>query len=126
MKILAIIARLLLGLIFAVFGSNAFHPFMPVPPMSGYPAQFFSVMHDTGYLQAIAAFQVVGGLILLIGRFVPVGLTLLGPIIVNIIFYHLFIDHFVNPIAIIAIALEIFLIWHYRANFARIFRDRIE
>src|SRR6478752_8971745 len=101
MKIVTHIARILLGLVFAVFGSNAFLHFMPMPPMTGYPAQFLGALAATGYLQAIAAFQVVGGLILIIGRFVPVGLSLLGPIIVNILFYHAFMDHSGMPIAIV-------------------------
>ena len=122
MKILTIIARILLGLVFAVLGSNAFIHFIPMPPMSGYPAQFLGAMAATGYLQAIAAFQVAGGLLLLIGRFVPLGLTLLGPVIVNIFMYHVFMDHNGIPTALVVCALEAFLVWQYRAAFAAVFR----
>jgi putative oxidoreductase len=122
MKILTIIARILLGLVFTVFGSNAFIHFMPVPEMTGYPAQFIGSMAATGFLQAVAAFQVAGGLLLLIGRFVPLGLTLLGPLIVNILMYHCFMDHNGLPIALVVCALEAFLIWQYRAAFAGILR----
>ncbi len=122
MKILTIIARILLGLVFVVFGSNAFIHFMPMPEMTGYPAQFLGSMAATGYLQAVAAFQVVGGLLLLIGRFVPLGLTLLGPVIVNIVMYHAFMDHNGMPIALVVCAIEAFLIWQYRAAFAGVLR----
>jgi len=120
MKILAIIARILLGLVFVVFGSNAFIHFMPMPEMTGYPGQFIGSMAATGYLQAVAAFQVAGGLLLLIGRFVPLGLTLLGPVIVNIVMYHAFMDHNGMPIALVVSVLEAFLIWQHRAAFASV------
>ncbi len=126
MKIAAVIARLLLGLVFAVLGSNAFLHFMPMPTLTGYPAQFLGALNDTGYLQAIAAFQVAGGLILLIGLYVPVGLTLLGPIIVNIVLYHLFIDRSGMPVAIVVALLEAFLIWAHWPAFAGIVRARLE
>jgi putative oxidoreductase len=123
MKILTIIARVLLGLVFTVFGLNAFLHFMgPMPEMTEYPAQFIGSMAATGYLYAVAAFQVAGGLLLLIGRFVPLGLTVLGPVIVNIFMYHAFMDHSGLLIALVVCALEAFLIWQYRAAFAGIFR----
>jgi uncharacterized membrane protein YphA (DoxX/SURF4 family) len=122
MKIVTIIARILLGLVFTVFGSNAFLHFMPMPEMTGYPAQFIGSMAATGYLPAVAAFQVVGGLLLLIGQFVPLGLTLLGPVVVNIVLYHACMDHKGMPIALVVCALEAFLIWAYRAAFTGIFQ----
>jgi putative oxidoreductase len=123
MKTLTVIARVLLGLVFVVLGSNAFFHFMPMPEMTGYPGQFIGSMAATGYLQAVAAFQVAGGLVLLIGRFVPVGLTLLGPVIVNIFMYHVFMDHSGMPIALVVCALEAFLIWRYRAAFTGVFQS---
>jgi hypothetical protein len=93
-----------------------------MPAMTGYPGQFIGSMAATGYLQAVAAFQVAGGLILLIGQFVPVGLTLLGPVIVNILMYHVFMDTQGLPMAFVVVLLEVFLIWQYRAAFAGIFR----
>jgi uncharacterized membrane protein YphA (DoxX/SURF4 family) len=122
MKILTVIARILLGLAFAVLGSNAFIHFIKMPEMTGYPAQFLGAMAATGYLQAVAAFQVVGGLLLLSGFFVPLGLTLLGPVVVNICMYHAFMDHSGIPSALVVCILEAFLIWRYRAAFAGVFR----
>jgi hypothetical protein len=122
MKVATIIARVLLGLIFVVFGSNAFLHFIPMPPMSGPAGDFLGAMYVTGYLQVIAALQVIGGALLLIGRYVPLGLTLLGPIIVNIDLYHLFMDHSGLPMAILVSALSLFLLWRHRDAFAGLVR----
>ena len=122
MKIVTIIARVLLGLMFVVFGSNAFLQFMPMPEMTGPPAQFIGSLASTGYLQAIAALQIMGGALLLIGKFVPLGLTLLAPIIVNIVLYHLFLDPSGMPVAVVVALIEAFLIWRYWPAFAGILR----
>ena len=123
MKYVIIVVRILLGLVFAVFGSNAFLHYMPVPPMQGLPGQFMGALFQSGYIYAIAAFQVIGGLLLLIGgRFVPLGLTLLGPVVVNILLYHIFLDRSGFPIAIIVSILALFLLWIYRFKFPAIFR----
>ena len=122
MKIATIIARLLLGLVFVVFGSNAFLQFMPVPPMTGPKADFIGSMAATGYLQFVAALQVIGGALLLIGWFVPLGLTLLGPIVVNIIIYHLCMDMSGMAVAVVVAALHAFLVWRYWAAFAGVLR----
>ncbi|MGI8604426.1 MAG: hypothetical protein ACR2OZ_15735 [Verrucomicrobiales bacterium] len=122
MKIATIIARLLLGFIFVFFGSNGFLHFIPMPPMSGHAGDFIGSMHATGYLKVIAALQVIGGALLLIGRHVPLGLTLLGPVIVNIVLYHIFMDRFGLPMAAPVSALALFLLWRYRASFAGLVR----
>lgn len=122
MKVATIIARVLLGLIFVVFGSNAFLHFIKMPPMSGPAGDFIGAMYITGYLQIIAALQVIGGALLLIGRYVPLGLTLLGPIIVNIDLFHIFMDHSGLPLAILVSALSLFLLWRHRDAFAGLVR----
>jgi uncharacterized membrane protein YphA (DoxX/SURF4 family) len=122
MKILTIIVRVLLGLMFVVFGANGFLQFMPMPEMSGPSGDFIGSMYATGYLQAIAALQVIGGALLLIGRFVPLGLTLLGPIIVNINLYHIFMDRAGLAVAVVVSALTLFLLWRYREAFAGLLR----
>jgi uncharacterized membrane protein YphA (DoxX/SURF4 family) len=122
MKIATIIARVLLGLVFVVFGSNGFLHFIPTPPMQGHSAAFIGAMADTGYLKVVAALQVAGGLILLIGCYVPLGLTLLGPVIVNILCFHIFIDRSGLPLALVVAALALFLLWRYRTNFAGLVR----
>ena len=118
MKIATIIARILLGLVLVVFGSNAFLHFINAPPMSGPAGAFITAMYDTGYLKVVASCQVLGGLILLIGRYVPLGLTLLGPVIVNILCFHIFMNHEGWQLASVVAALALFLLWRHRANFA--------
>lgn len=122
MKILTIIARVLLGLMFVVFGSNAFLHFMQMPPMSGPAGDFIGSMNATRYLTAIAALQVIGGALLLIGRFVPLGLTLLGPIIVNIDLYHIFMDRSGLGMAAVVSLVSLFLLWRYRCAFGGLLR----
>src|SRR5678816_1555036 len=101
MRIAALIARLLLGLIFVVFGLNGFLQFIPMGPMpAGLAGQFIGALFQSHYLWVVAALQVIGGLLLLINRFVPLGLVLLGPVIVNILLYHLllFPSGFAGPV----------------------------
>ena len=118
MNIATIIARVLHGLVFVVFGSNAFLHFIPIPPMEGPSAAFMGAMAGTGYLQVVAALQVIGGAILLVGRYIPLGLTLLGPVIVNIVLFHIFMDRSGLPMALVVSALALFLLWRHRASFA--------
>jgi len=123
MKYVIVIVRVLLGLLFLVFGSNAFLHFIPMPEMHGQAGAFITALASSGYLYVIAVLQVLGGLCLLLGaRFVPLGLTLLGPVIVNIVLYHLFLDTQGLPMAIAVAALSLFLLWIYRFKFPAIFQ----
>jgi putative oxidoreductase len=118
MKIATIIARSLLGLVFVVFGSNTFLHFFKMPPMSGPSGDFITAMYSTGYLYVVGACQVLGGLILLSGRFTPLGLILLGPVIVNILCFHIFMNHQGLPLALVVAALALFLLCRNRSAFA--------
>ena len=123
MKILTIIARILLGLVFVVFGSNAFLHFLPMPPLpQGVTGEYLHAFFASGYVYVIGGFQVIGGLLLLIGRFVPMGLTILGAIIVNIWAFHLLMAPEGLPPAVVVTVLELFLVWSYRDRFAGILR----
>src|SRR6266849_1974737 len=122
MKYAIIIARLLIGLVFAVFDSNAFLHFIPMPPMQGQAAAFIEALINSGYIYVIALLQVVGGLLLLLGRFIPLGLTLLGPVIVNIMLYHIFLDPSGLAMACVISILALFLLWVYRDRFPAIFQ----
>ena len=90
--------------------------------MQGDAAAFMGALFHSGYIYPIAFLQVLGGVCLLSGRFVPLGLTLLGPIMVNIMLYHIFIDHSGLPIAVVVSILSLFLLWVYRYKFPAIFR----
>lgn len=124
MKILTVILRSLLGLAFVVFGLNGFLQFMSAPPPEPGPAgDFVQALFVTRYLYAIAALQVVGGALLLIGRFVPLGLTLLGPVIVNILLFHIFLEPKGLAIALAVSAIALFLLWAYRNAFAGLVKN---
>jgi len=122
MKIAIIITRTLLGLIFVVFGLNAFFNFIPMPMPKGDAGTFMGILFSSHYLYATKCFEIVGGLILLSGRFTPLGLTLLGPVIVNILFFDIFLDATGLPLGIIVAALALFLLWQNRTAFAGILR----
>jgi len=115
MKILTIIARVLLGLGFVVFGSNAFLHFIPMPPIPQTLAgDFTRVFISSGWASVIGALQLIGGLLLLIGRFVPLALTILGAIIFNILVLHALMAPEGFAPALVFTALELFLLWRYR------------
>jgi putative oxidoreductase len=125
MKYAIIIVRVLLGLMFAVFGSNAFLHFIPMQPIPGQAGAFMMALITSGYIYPIAVLQVAGGLCLLLGgRFAALGLTLLGPIIVNIVLFHIFLDQSLPGLAIAGVVsiLTLFLLWVYRHKFPAIFQ----
>src|SRR5258708_13325131 len=98
MKIIVLIGRVLLGLVFLVFGLNGFLNFLSLGPMpSGLAGQFMGALFVSHYYWVIAALQVVGGVLLLLNRFVPLALVLLGPVIFNFLCYHVFLNHAVAP-----------------------------
>src|SRR5215470_19490150 len=89
MKIVVLIARILMGLIFFVFGLNGFFNFLHMGPLpTGLAGEFIDVFFKSHYVYFVSALQVVGGALLLVNRYVPLALTLLGPVIVNILLYH--------------------------------------
>jgi len=107
---------------FVVFGLNAFLHFIKGAPTPGPAADFANILLNSGYFYAVGGLQVLGGLCLLSGRLAPLGLTLLGPVIVNILFFHIFLERTGLPIAIVVSALALFLLWIYRYKFPAIFR----
>jgi uncharacterized membrane protein YphA (DoxX/SURF4 family) len=115
---LVLAARILLGLIFFVFGLNFFLHFIPTPPMAGPAGAFAGAMFATGYLFVLVkVVEVASGLLLLAGRFVPLALALLAPIVVNIVFFHAFLAPSGIALPLVVLALELFLAWSYRDVF---------
>ena len=124
MKVITIIARVLLGLVFVVFGSNAFLHFIPMPPLpQDLAGDFLRVFFASGYVYVIGGMQLVAGVLLLIGRFVPVGLTILAAIIFNIWVFHILLAPEGFPPALVVTLLELFLLWRYRAAFAGLIKN---
>ena len=123
---LPVAARLLLGLTFLVFGLNGFLHFLPQPPAPPPAAgAFFGALYATGYmLPLLKGTEVLAGALLLSGLFVPLALTLLAPVIVNIVAFHLFLAPGNYPVIALVLTSELFLAWTYRAAFAPMLRAR--
>ncbi len=126
MKIAALIARILLGLMFFVFGLNGFLNFIPPPKNlpAGLAGQFSAVLMQSHFFLFVSALQVAGGALLLVNRYVPLALTLLGPVIVNIVLFHLLMERTGLLMAIVVLALWGILLFRHRQSFAGIFVQR--
>jgi putative oxidoreductase len=121
MKIAVIIARILMGLIFVFFGLNGFLQFLKAPLPTGLAGQFLMALFQSRYVWFICAVQIVGGVLLLVNRYVPLALTLLGPLIVNIILYHLLLNASAAQLAVVVTILWFFLFYSYRQYFSGLF-----
>jgi len=126
MKIASLIARLLLGIIFLVFGLNGFLHFIPMPPPSGVAGQFFAAMIASPYWTIIFGTQVIGAVLLLVGRFVPLALVILGPVIVNIISFHAFMAPAGLPLALVVTALWVVVAIRNKQHLAGLFVAKSE
>jgi len=121
MKIAILIARILLGLVFFASGIVSL---LKLGKMGGMPADattFMTLMVAHDYTVFIALIMLIGGLLLLVGRFVPIGLVLLGPILVNILLFHLLFQVPGIVTGLVCAGLEVFLIWAYRISFRGLF-----
>jgi hypothetical protein len=117
--------RIGLGLVFTVFGLNGFLQFLPHPPMPEAAGNFIGALAATGYMfPLIKGTEVVSGLLLLSGRYVPLALTLLAPVIVNIVLFHLALAPAGMALPLIVLALEIYLAWVHRAAFRGVLTAR--
>jgi hypothetical protein len=119
MKIVALIARILLGLVFLVFGLNGFLHFIKGAMPTGIAGQFVGALIESHYFLFIAALQVLGGALLLVNRYVPLALVILGPVIVNIFFFHALMAPAGLPLAIVVVILWAIVAarnWQYLAG----------
>jgi putative oxidoreductase len=122
MKITSIIARYLLGLMFTVFGLNGFLNFIHQPPPPNPLAiQFLVVVGQSHFAAFFFAIQVLGGLLLLSGYFVPLALTALAAELYNILAFHLTLAPASIPPALFAAVLWILVFVQYRQSFEGIF-----
>jgi putative oxidoreductase len=115
------------GLVFLGFGLNGLLHLFPLPPAQGAAAAFINGLIASRYFfPLLFAIYVVAGTTLLIGRFVPLALTVLAPIIVNVAVMHLFVPSSGAELGLAALVtvLEIYLAWSYRAAFRPLLRGR--
>lgn len=121
MKIAIVIARILLGFVFASAGLVSI---LKLGKMGGMPPDattFLSLMVAHNYTTFVALVMLIGGLLLLWGRFVPLGLVLLGPILVNILLFHILFRVPGSITGVVCTLLEVLLIWAYRSSFRGLF-----
>jgi putative oxidoreductase len=120
MKISSAIARSLLGFIFLTFGLNGFLHFIPMPPPTGVAAQFFGTLLVSRFYVVIFLLQIVPALLLLTNQYVPLALTILGAVIVNILCFHIFMAPAGLPLAVVVTVLWFLTTWSVRSAFAGI------
>jgi len=126
MKIAALICRILLGLVFFVFGLNKLYMFIPATMPPGDAGAWTLLMVNHHWMAVVGVFETIGGLLLLSGRFVPLGLTLVAPIIVNILLFGFLFTHLALGSGIVVALLELFLIYAYRNYFAPLFTSKAQ
>jgi putative oxidoreductase len=126
-KIVTTIARYLLGLMFLVFGSNMFLHFIPTGPMpTGVAGQFTAALLAAHYFYVVGAIMVISAVLLLANRFVGLGLTLLGPVLFNILVFHFLMNPSGIGAGAFATLLWFLVAWEHRVVFARLFAARLE
>ena len=125
MKITVISARFLLGLIFLIFGLNGFLHFIPSPPLTGTVGQFVGALYVSHYLVVVFLVQLIGAILLLINRYVPLALTMLAPIIVNILLVHILMAPSGLPLAIVVTVLWIVVFLSVRSAFGGLLQQRV-
>ena len=125
MKITATVSRYLLGLLFTVFGLNGFLHFIHQPPPANPLAlQFFSAVFASHFMATVLLVEIVGGILLLAGRFVPLALAVLAPVLVNILNYHITMDPGGIGPALFATIFWVMVFLPYRSCFTPIFQRR--
>jgi hypothetical protein len=127
MKIVGAIARYLLGLLFLLFGINTFFPFIPMGPMpTGVQGQFLGALAASHYFYAVGAIEGISAILLLFNRYVGLGLVLLGPVLFNILLFHITMaPSGIGPGAF-ATLLWLLVAWQHRKVFERLFAARLE
>ncbi|MEO8438691.1 MAG: hypothetical protein ABI540_00560 [Spartobacteria bacterium] len=126
MKIAIIIVRTLLGLAFVVFGFNGFFHFIPMGelPAPDSPAgQFFAAVSTSGFMTVVFLCQIIGGFLLLANVLPILGLTILCPVIFNIILFHATMAPSGIGMAIGVAVLALFLVWAYWEHYRHLLRQ---
>jgi putative oxidoreductase len=126
MKIATTIARFLLGFIFTVFGLNGFLHFLPMGPVPPLAGQFVGALIQSHYMVVVFALQLICGLLLLVNRYVPLALTILGAVLFNILLFHIFMAPSGLPLAAFVTLLWAVVAWRARAVFAPILQSSYE
>jgi putative oxidoreductase len=125
MKIAVLVARILLGLTFLVFGLNGFLDFLHMPMPPGPAGQYVGVLFMSHYLHVVFVLELIGGGLLISGQFIPLGLVVLGPVIFNILLFHAFLFPAGFPPALFVTVLWLIVFYGVRQAFAGIFAQKV-
>jgi putative oxidoreductase len=125
MKITIVIARFLLGLIFLTFGLNGFLHFIPASLPSGTAGQFIGALFVSNYLVVVFLLQIVAAILLLTNRHIPLALTLLAPVIVNILLFHVLMALSGLPLALVVTVLWFVVFLSVRSAFTGLWQQRV-
>ncbi len=127
MNLIFVLTRIALGGLMLVSGLNKFFHFMPMPDFTGDAATFLGLLAEHQYLDVVGALEVIGGAMLVTGFFVPLGLILLGPVVVNILLFHGLIEgNLAEPMSLAAGVLFLATLFGYLRAFHPIFRPTME
>lgn len=123
MKTVVLVSRILLGAMFLIFGLNGFLHFIPMPPLPGLAGEFLHALIASGYIYLVSGVQTIAGFLLLANQFIPLALVLLGPILVNILFFHASMQPSGIFPGLVATILWVVLAYRYRAYFLPFLRN---
>jgi putative oxidoreductase len=125
MKIAFVIAKALLGFALMVFGANYFGHFIQTPSPEGeWAKRFMGALVNTPYMTTVKVLEIIGGGMILSGRLAPLGLLIIGPILVNILLYDAFMDTKGLPVAIVLSGLALLVAYGHKEYFAPFFKVR--
>ncbi len=126
MKIVSVVARYLLGLLFTIFGLNRFFHFIPLPPpVSPLALQYMTVLATSGYFVLVYLIQFVAGVLLLVNRYVPLALVLLAPVLVNVLLFHSLMDRGGIGVGLFATILWVLIFASVRSSFDGLFQAQV-
>ena len=126
MKIVALVARILLGLMFTFFGLNGVLQFLKMGAMPDNPGgHFMTIMMDAHYFAVVGTLMAISGVLFLVGRFVPLAVVLIGPVIVNIDLYHILLAPYNFVPAIVVTILWFVVAYSVRSAFSGIFQAKV-
>jgi hypothetical protein len=117
-------ARVLLGLVFLVFGFDGLFHFFPLPPMPTGAAVFLATLVRIRLFYAVKAIEIASAVLLLSNRLVPLALAMLAPVIFNIVWFDVALDPSGLPVGLVVLTLELSSMWAVRGRFAPMFGDR--
>ncbi len=125
MKHLPTIARILLGLLFVFGGVTGLFELVPEPEMGEEATAFMGAIMDTGYLwPVIKVTEIVCGVLLILGVFVPLALVMLAPVVLNILLFHVFLEPSGVPIGLFAVVLGLYLAHQHRESFSGVLQRK--